>query len=342
MEQPRLERFLQVGLTSLVDAEPALVKGMRFASIIRGWSEGDYILLETARGESPSRVLRPGEACVVRFMAAGQAFAFVSAVRDSGSGNYYRFFRVQWPRRLETVVLRQADRVEMQAPCQIMLEGGHVLQGRLIDLSTTGCRLELDGKVEKESPFRLSFQLPDGATIEGLAARARSTAPGDKGFILGCEFISPSPAQRADVEFYIGTTIDRLKPESHERKDWVLVVDPIPESVGTLRSQFGKRGIQVVNAASPVFGLSRLGASTPLAVLLAYEQEGCTGVDACKLIAAAPRLKHVPVYIYARDAEDPHALGAEAKAAGAAGVCSSLAKAESLADLVAQHAAPPA
>lgn len=335
MQQTQLEQMLKVGLTSLVDAEPALVNGVRFAAIIRGWAEGDYVLLETARGEAPNRVLRPGEACVVRFMAAGQACAFVSALRDAGAGNFYRFFRVQWPRRLETVVLRQADRVEMQAPCQIKLEGGHILKGRLIDLSTTGCRLVMDGKVEKESPFRLSFQLPDGADIAGLAARARSVAPDDDGFALGCEFISPSPAEQADIEFYIGTTIDRLKPENQDRKNWVLVVDPIPESVGTLRKLFAKQGIQVVNASSPVYGLARLGASTPLAVLLAYEQEGCTGVDACKLVAATPRLKHVPVYIYARETGDPQQLGAEAKAAGAAGVCSSLARAESLVDLVA-------
>jgi hypothetical protein len=45
----------------------------------------------------------------------------------------------------------------------------------------------------------------------------------------------------------------------------------------------------------------------------------------------------VPVYIYARETKDPHHLGAEAKAAGASGVCSSLARAESLVDLVAEQ-----
>lgn len=104
---------------------------------------------------------------------------------------------------------RQSLRVAVQAAVTISLEDNSGLEGILLDLSTGGMDVLAAKPLPSGATIRFSFQLPEGATIEGDASIAWSTANGQ----TGLRFLEMDPKMRQEMADWLGGRSHDALPE---------------------------------------------------------------------------------------------------------------------------------
>ncbi len=333
IENPALESLLSVGLTFIVDAEPSMVSRRRFSSMLRGWHTGEYLFMQAPSERQYASDLQQNQVCVVRFMAHGQACAFTSSILDMGTGAYYSFFRFTWPKTFQTVPIRRNERVELHAPCLLINEGGGAISGETIDMSLGGCKVLVQAAVGKGLSFKLCIELPAESTLEEAPVKVCSVSPAPDGHILGLAFGALTEIQRSGIEFFLGIAQAGPSVCTH-RRPWVLMIEPNPDSVASLRELFRQHDIDVATTDNPVSAMARLGYSLPVAILMSYELGACTGVDVCRILSASPRLAKMLKFVYGKDGGDVRAIATQAKQAGATAYVPTIERAEGIVKVV--------
>ena len=91
-----------------------------------------------------------------------------------------------------------------------------------------------------------------------------------------------------------------------EGGDVVLVVDDVPQSLGSLCLELENEGYTVLVAAHGAAALERLDLVTPDAILLDALMPGLDGFETCRRINAEPAWSHIPVIFMTGLAETDH------------------------------------
>ncbi len=104
---------------------------------------------------------------------------------------------------------RQSLRVAVQAAASIHMEDHSTVEGILLDLSTGGVDVLAAKPLPSGTMVRISFQLPDGAGIEGDAEVAWSIANGQTGF----RFLDMDPKMRGEMGDWLSARSQDALPE---------------------------------------------------------------------------------------------------------------------------------
>ncbi len=315
-----LEEVLSVGRAVIVDpCSQEDDKSLRFGAFIRGWLVEDYVLVDARTEADRAGMLNRGQPCVIRFMADGSAYAFTSRVIDMGSGTYYSFFRVVWPKEIKKVSVRKHERVSVSIPVAVETGDGTPIRGDLIDLSAGGCRVDIPKGLEKSDNVTISFNLPDGTAMDKISCLVRNVIQSKGRFLIGFQFQNLSEEQVRDIEFYVTSTLSRRRA-GETGTSWVLIVDSEPQRIQPLQKGLEDEKIKVILEDTPATGIGRLTLSLPALMLIPDDLGGCSGMDVCRIVRTNPKFHHLPIYIYSEKSPVENDLLKKSEQAGANGV----------------------
>ncbi len=326
-ETQDIERYLSVGSAGILHTEPHRKDGPRYKTTIRGWQKGSYVMLDMPADDELALVR--GQPCVVRFVARGEACGFDARAQNWGC-RIHPYFRVEWPSHIEVVSVRKYERIEANLPCTVALDDESSLEGEIRDLSAGGCSLFLSEAQPVGSRLRASFKLPDGTNIENLECVVRNARPNRVGAFHGCEFEGDPGAARNDLEFFVSTTLERMRVTTRASQR-VLFIEGEPEDVAVLQGVLQDRGYGVTVASGLVAGFHRLRMSAPRVLLLNWRQKDLSGLEICAIVRATRGFEDLPVFLYG--GEDP-SLEEQALKAGATQYFPSITMTERIADEV--------
>jgi len=292
-----VESFFQVGRAVVLHSERVQSEEGRIRTFMRGWQRGSYLLLDIPRSASKAVSLRVGDPCVLRFLADGDACGCSSEVEDLGTGSHFSFVRVCWPESVSCVRVRKHERVNLHAPCELKLDNGRIVGGELVDMSAGGCKVEVPHALPKDDRVGLSFALPDGSLIENMRAVVCASAEGADGAWIGCEYYDPDEAALYDIEFFVATTLARLRAERPDSSH-VLIIEPDANTVNNLKIGLKSAGFDVTIAPGPVDGFFWLRLATPSALLASADQQVISGADVVKIIKTTRQFKNLPIIVY--------------------------------------------
>lgn len=309
-----VERYLEVGRAVLLHTKRALGDEGRIRTFIRGWQRGAYVLLDIPAPADSGAPLRVHDPCTLRFLANGDACGCDSVVQDLGTGSHFSYVRVRWPQALSCVRVRKHERIHLHAPCAVSREDGKVIEGEIVDLSTGGCKVQLATILAKGQRLSLSFSLPDGSVIEGMNVNVCASGQDNDGAWVGCEYHDPEEAAIYDIEFFVATTLARLRVDRPSGSQ-VLIIERDAKQVNDLKLALRDAGYQVTLAPGAVDGFFWLRLSTPSVLLTSVDHDVISGVEICKIVKATRQFKHLPIIVYGGDP----AAGKRALEAGADG-----------------------
>jgi CheY-like chemotaxis protein len=239
----------------------------------------------------------------MRFIADGDACACKTALQDLGSGSHFSYMRVRWPDDISRVRVRKHGRVSARVPCKVTKAGETEHMGELDDISVGGCKIFLDAALPKGSVITLAFTLPDGSYIDGLEATVASCIPETAGMSFGCQFSDPDEAILNDIEFFVATSLARLRGTSSTRPR-VLILDRDVEHAGELKMALRDHDYEVTLAVGVVDGFFALRLAPPAMLLADMQQIGLTAVEVCRAVRAMRQFKELPTLVYGGSAAD--------------------------------------
>lgn len=333
------EPFLEVGKRAVFHMSPDKAGGVRMPTVIRGWQKGSHIVLEMCE---PKQIIavRKDEPCVLRYMAEGSVWGFTTKVADIGTGSFGACVRVRWPTTATSVRVRKHERVQANVSCTIKSGLCPDVVGELCDISFGGCRVHSPRSFAEKTPLTLSFTLPDGAVIEDAEVTVMNLKMTMEGAFIGCRIDSMDEGPKRDVQFYVQTTLERMRGELPNAPR-VLIIGPPREGLDVLRDAIVAKQFEVTQERDIVDGLFRLRMTMPVALLIDASVDAVDPLEVCKVIRTKQRYEAMPIVLYGREiAAD------ELEQAGVMKSVADLSDADTLVALVEQavpereHAAP--
>jgi len=307
-----VERYLGVGCPISFDSDPSQKSSPRYSSTLRGWRSPAYILIDRPTVGGRSAPVQENQPCVVRFVHGGRACAFDTVVLDWDDRQHNSYCRISWPESVHTVSFRKAERVRVNVPCDLQVQGSAV-QGRLVDISTGGCRLYVEPPHAVGTEALLSATLPGGRAIEHVQCVVRDVHEGPDGKPhTGCEFVRGQVTVESDIALFVAESLGRGQQEASDAPR-VLVIEQDPKRAMVMRRLFESRGIETVLTTGTVDGASSLRLSHVQAAVVSQTQDDLPGALTVRLIKRTRGLESLPVFLYGGDGED---LAAQAREAG--------------------------
>ncbi len=307
-----IERSLAVGRAVIMCASDAQDERNRVRGFIRGWQRGAYVLLDIPDVKGSSFPFRAGASCVLRFIADGDACACATSILDLGSGSHFSYIRVQWPLQLESIRVRRHGRAPVACPCTITLADAREVHGELQDISAGGCRMLISGSLPKETHLTLSFELPDGSVVRSLPATVASAVSVGNGNALGLQFADPDESIVNDIEFFVASTLSRLRGGMQEQPK-ILVITQNGRKATDLKLMLKDRNYDVTLAIGVVDGFFSLRLARPAALVVALADEGMASADICRYVRETRQFTELPLVVYGGTlAEQKHVMDAGA------------------------------
>jgi len=327
-----VERHLGVGHAVVLLPDPPRDDGYRERLHLRGWQRGSYLLLETDLSGDSRSIFRKESPCSMRFVSDGFACVCQSVVQDLGTGSHFSYMRVKWPSSFSSVPVRRYERVRVQMPCEIS-NGTETISGELADLSVGGCRILADAPLPVDSDCRLSCTLPDGASINGLSIAICNCTRSGKRYTLGCTFSDRDEMAWHDVEFYVATTLTRLRGEASGNSS-VLILESDPRRIQTTRHMLERAGYDIAVTQSAVDAFFMLRMNSPELLLLNQVVPDMDAKTLCTTLRASRRFEELPIVVYGGERADAQA----ALDAGANDHVAELSPSPELNDLIKRYA----
>lgn len=327
-EKRNVERFFEVGAVVMLHTDANRKDGPRYRSVVRGWRKGGHVLMDRPKTDQGAMAaLQEGQECVIRFIHEGMACAYDTQVIDWDTRRHNPYLRVTWPRELQFISFRRHERLKVQLPCRIALNDGTPASGEIRDMSLGGFGAQVSVSCNEGSIITMDFELPDGTSVRSAKALVKSSREVEGAWFVGCEFQQDSGHASSDIDFYLTSTMERRRAEQTEQKNVarVLVVDSDETMAGRLKSNFEKRGYDVVTASNTVDAFYRLRMTPPLAVIINQAQPDLAGLEICRLIKQHKDLEHLPVYLYGGEGADLAQRSHAVRANGYFAPCPSLA-----------------
>jgi CheY-like chemotaxis protein len=313
-EDRNVERYLGVGRPAAFDSDPFHKEAPRYSTHIRGWRRPSYILLERPTINGRYAAMHENQQCAIRFVSEGRACAFDTCVLDWDTRSFNAYCRVAWPQSLKTASFRKFERIGLTQPCTIAA-ADIVAEGIIHDVSLGGCALSTKIELEKGSTCRLSFPLPEGIFIDGVACVVRRVAQiGDDAFSIGCEFKPGQPIVSVDIAYFTMASLDRsgLLQSQSER---TLIISENDALRDLLAPVLEAGQFEVLQAASVVDGIVRLRLSTPCAIIIDGNVKELGVAQFVRMLRRTRGCENVSLFVLCASPE----VAAEATAAGANG-----------------------
>jgi CheY-like chemotaxis protein len=327
-----VERHLAVGHAVVLLPDPPRDDGYRERLFLRGWQRGNYLLLETELSGDSRSIYRKGSPCSLRFVSDGYACVCQSVVQDLGTGSHFSYMRVKWPASFSSVPVRRYERVRVQMPCEIS-DGSQTITGELADMSVGGCRILSDAALPVDSDCKLSCTLPDGADISGLSIAICNCTRSGKRYTLGCTFSDRDEMAWHDVEFYVATTLTRLRGESSDNSS-VLILESDPQKIQTTRHMLERAGYDIAITQSAVDAFFMLRMNSPELLLVNQVVPDMDVATFCTTMRSSRRFEELPMIVYGGEQSNAQA----ALDAGANHHVAELSPTPELIDLVKRYA----
>ena len=289
------EGFLEVGCVAIMDPRK---RGERYRTVIRGWHRGSHVLLDRPRAPNGTFILiDEGLRVGLRFMREGKACGFETLVMGWDKRQQMPYLRVTWPEKVEHVAVRRFQRVDVELRARVAMPGGESVPGTVVDLSTGGLGVISTLEPERNSVVAVDVELPD-TTVRGLRCVVRAVRGKDNGaFFLGCEFEDGQRAQRDEVEFFITSSLERLRA-SKSGKPRLLLIDPDETSSHHLKTLYEAEELEVVYAGGIVDGFHRLRMSRPELIVVAQSLPELPGLDVCRILRKTPGLESIRLFLH--------------------------------------------
>jgi CheY-like chemotaxis protein len=309
-----IEMYLKSGMTTVIALHPCPKDALRTRANLRGWRENAYLALDLPTSGEFVEGLWKEMPLVVRFFSSGIAGGFHTSVLSWHMGNGPDLLYVSWPESYEAVPVRKADRVDVRIPCRIWRDDPSIAEAsELVDISETGCGIATIGDFASGGIITVAFSIPDGRTIAPMKCSVQNVRTRETRNVLGCQFGSVNPADRAAIAYYVSSIQDRLCVISIPR---ILIVDSHPEELTPLVKCLESNGFDVVIAPGTIDGAYRLRLVRPEAVLVNDEIELMRGIDFCRIISKTEGLEGIPIFVYGQSDDNLPALAKEARLTG--------------------------
>ncbi|MCC6698926.1 MAG: PilZ domain-containing protein [Candidatus Hydrogenedentes bacterium] len=308
-----VEQYFEVGRAVVLHIKNIQAAEGRVRTYIRGWQRGAYLLLDIPAPSHSGAALRVGAECSLRFLAEGNACGCDSEIQALGSGANFSYVRVNWPQAVSCVRVRKHERINLHTLCTVRMDNGDDFEGELVDLSAGGCKILVPSPMLRHEHLLVHFELPDGSVIENIEVDVCASGRTSDGAWIGCEYHDPEESVLYDIEFFVATTLARLRADRHGANH-VLIMEPDPKQVNELRLSLTDAGYEVTLAPGAVDGFFWLRLSRPAILLADANQETISGADVCKIVRSTRQFKNLPVIIYGGDAQaerDARGAGAD-------------------------------
>ncbi len=305
MGEDHLEKHIEVSQPAIVEMQGEVFgrPGDRFRTNIRGWSTGEYVLLDWPDDPAKSVLIRRHAQYLVRFLADGVACGFLASISES-EVTRRSHFRVTWPEQVETVRLRRHERMNLTTPCRAIFPDGDEVECELNDISVGGCRLSFDRPVEEGIELRLSFSLEQGLLMAGIRALVRSVCVKGEITLAGCEFAGLDDRRRYDIEFYLAAA------QGHSRKQernapHILICEHELEHLAVFREQFEQSGLNVATATNLIDAFYLLRLSPPDVLVLPMQIDGVSWLEICHIIRQNRNLSELVMVLWVSNGKIP-------------------------------------
>lgn len=292
-DQGDIEGLFRVGCPAVIHTNPGERDEKRYSTVVRGWYQGSYVLLDKPITEETSAPFAKSQRCLVRFLSEGKACGFPCTLLKSGEAAS-PYLRVSWPRKIECVGIRKHERVEIHVPCKITSQDHDGLEGQTVDVSGGGCGVWTKARIAPETPLQLSFHLPDGSAVVGARATVCSARAAGKGFFLGCKFEEEEEA-RTTCDFFVTTTLERMRGETDEKRAVLLESEDVRSD--STREKLEAKGYRVITASCIVDAFFSLRMASPDCFWLGAEQGELSALDICRLVRATRGFESLPIYV---------------------------------------------
>ena len=304
MEVKEVEPFLKVGTVVVFHLDPSREWGPRFRTVIRGWENPAYIILDRPRENERLVPMRKGMPCVVRLLRDGEACAFSSAVLDWEDKRGCCWCRIAWPDSALVVAFRRDMRTRVSLPCMIVMNEGGSVAGTICDLSIGGLSIKTEAALRFGSEIGVSFTLPGEVLIVDAQAIVRSTRRNEQEeMIAGCEFSPGQNRLQSEIALFETVTLARNSDETPPPAR-VLIIDPNALNGESLIDEFRKWGCQAFTASNTVEAFSRLYVLRPRVVVVNQRNPDLPGLEIFRLIRANHAFASTPVFLYGAEGSD--------------------------------------
>jgi c-di-GMP-binding flagellar brake protein YcgR len=297
MEQEPLAARLSVGQPVIIElnADGGEGRHPRVRSTIRGWSDGQYVLLDWPDESGESARIGKHMPCFVRYLHEGCACGFACRVAEQELVRRAQF-EVTWPMKFEVMRIRQHDRIGVNVHGTIYSAEGKPLKGEVVDISIGGCRLMLEQDAAEGDELDVTFPLHPGLEIERVPVHVCSVQPHEDLWAVGCEFGKLDARTRHDIEFFIATAEERVRGMRLAAKR-VLVLEEDFDQLAGLRQFLAEAGYEVATAASLVDAFYRLRLYPPDAFIVRGNLKELPAGEVCRIVRNTRGCGQLPIIL---------------------------------------------
>lgn len=288
-----IEGLFAVGCPAVIHTNPGESDEKRYSTVVRGWYQGSYVLLDKPITEETGAPFGKSRRCLVRFLSEGKACGFPCTLLKSGDAAS-PYLRVSWPRKIESVGIRKHERVEVRVPCSITYQDHDELEGETVDVSGGGCGIWIQSRIAPDTAIQLSFHLPDGSAVLGAKATVCSARAGGKGYFLGCSFEEDEEARKI-CDFFVMTTRQRMRGEQSQKRALLLESEDVRSD--STRQRLEKKGYQVITASCLADAFYSLRMAPPECFWLGAEQGELPVVEICRILRATRGFEALSIYV---------------------------------------------
>ena len=295
----KLDHYLEVGDPIFLDLNSGVGKMERYRTVLRGWETGTFLMIEKPVPKGYLS-LRAGQHCAVRFIKDGQIWGFMSYIMDAGPKAEGRILAIKWPWRATCVQARRYERVAVRIPCVIDLADGSRLKDTMCDLSVGGCRIHSKVQVTERTKLLVSFQLPDSAHVENLAAVVRGPSEDERsnGVAYGCEFLDKEESEGYGIGLFVVRTLAQTRGEPIAHPVF-LVLSEILGDACDLRGAIGDASrCEVLSATGFVDAAYRLRSTPPKALFVRADHKELPGDTICTVVKHTEGLESIPILFH--------------------------------------------
>jgi c-di-GMP-binding flagellar brake protein YcgR len=193
--------------------------GERLAASLVGLEALDYFILKVPLTIGIRHFLHPGNQITLRYVHRGRVHGFRAGVIEYLVKPFSLLF-LTYPTSMETVELRRDHRVECFFPAKLSLDQA-VIKGMLLDISTSGCKVQVDAEripnarqlLTPRAALGVSFHALDPKASYDLAGSVRSVSDATGRMHLGLRFTDSAGAVIEAIAAYVREVSASLAPD---------------------------------------------------------------------------------------------------------------------------------
>ncbi len=185
--------------------------GARLKAVYIGGESRAYLMVRLLDPQETGQMPAAGDKVVVGCVRLGTVCAFESELVAHASEPYPLLF-LSYPEAVQTHKLRGTVRVSSDIPARARI-AGRELRGRVVDLSTGGCRFSVRARagmaqeIRAGDPIEICFVLLGGFGEQVVRGQARACDEESGRLYVGVRFDEADPVIRDRIEAYVHSVL---------------------------------------------------------------------------------------------------------------------------------------